>query len=215
MRAHLSTADQFYEWQGPISLTPRGVSDESEKLRQAEEASLFYYISLPASRLHLHEGDDHKAILRVARQELRDMLSVSRNRLTESTREQIQQRVDVLLDPIEWDLEDSLPNTESFRRLLSFLSDNTNLRYPSIFLNRYGLFTASWRPEKRKLASLVFHSNGCVNWLVFLPREDDESEVIESAGRAPLDAVLEQVGKHGALSWMRRPTLLGRIFGKH
>ena len=100
--------------------------------------------------------------------------------------DQIQKGTSVLINSAEWNFEDELPSPESFRRLLSFLEVNSVLRYPSIFLNRYGLFTAPWRPEKRKLASLVFHADDSVNWLVFSPRVDDETDVIETAGRTSL-----------------------------
>ena len=106
-----------------------------------------------------------------------------------------------------------MPNPESFRRLLSFLEAHRELRHPSIFLNRYGLFAASWRPEKRKLASLVFHADDIVNWLVYFPWKGNERDVIESTGRAPRDIVLEEVGGHGALRWMRRPSWIARLFG--
>ena len=213
MRACLATADQLYGSRGFESLTPRGWSDESEKLRDAEIESFSDYYGVPASRLHLHESDDHGAVLRTAVQDLNDILAVFRNRLPENIRVRIRKRISVLIDSAEWDIEDELPSPESFRRLLSFLASHSVLRYPSIFLNRYGLFTASWRPEKRKLASLVFHADNSVNWLVFSPREDDETDVIETAGRASLNTVLEEVGKHGALSWMRRPSLLARLLG--
>ena len=208
MRAYLATAGQLYEYPGFESLTPRGWSDESEKLRDAEFESFNDYYEVPASRLHLHESDDHRSVLRVAVQDLNNILAVFRNRLPEDMCDQIRKRISVLIDSAEWVIEDELPSPESFRRLLSFLEVHSVLRYPSIFLNRYGLFTASWRPEKRKLASLVFHADNSVNWLVFSPREDDETDVIETAGRASFNTVLEEVGKHGALSWMRRPTLL-------
>ncbi len=213
MRAYLATAGQLYEYPGFESLTPRGWSDESEKLRDAEVVSFNDYYGVPASRLHLHESDDHRSVLRVAVQDLNNILAVVRNRLPENMCDQIQKRISVLINPAEWDIEDELPSSESFRRLLLFLAEHNDLRYPSIFLNRYGLFTASWRPEKRKLASLVFHADNSVNWLVFSPREDDETDVIETAGRTSFNTVLEEVGKHGALSWMRRPTLLARLLG--
>lgn len=207
MRAYLATADQLYDYPGFESLTPRGWSDESEKLRDAEVVWTRDFYAMPASRLHLHESDDHRSVLRVAVQDLNNILAVFRNRLPENMCDQIRKRISVLIDPAEWDIEDELPSPESFRRLLSFLAVHSNLRYPSIFLNRCGLFTASWRPEKRKLASLVFHANDNVNWLVFSPRKDDETDVIETVGRTSMNTVLEEVGKHGALSWMRRPTL--------
>lgn len=213
MRACLATADQLYGYQGFQSLTPRGWSDESEMLRDAEVVSLRDFYSVPASRLHLHESDDHRSVLRVAVQDLNNILSVFRNRLPNNMCDQIRKRISVLIDPADWDIEDELPSPESFRRLLSFLEVHSVLRYPSIFLNRYGLFTASWRPEKRKLASLVFHTDNSVNWLVFSPREDDETDVTETAGRASFNTVLQEVGKHGALSWMRRPTLIARLLG--
>ena len=213
MRAYLATAGQLYDYPGFESLTPQGWSDESEKLRDAEFESFSDYYEVPASRLHLHESHDHRFVLRVAVQDLNNILAVFRNRLPENMCDQIRKRIGVLIDPAEWDIEDERPSPESFRRLLSFLAEHSDLRYPSIFLNRYGLFTASWRPEKRKLVSLVFHAGDIVNWLVFSPREDDETDVIETAGRAPLNAVLKEVGKHGALSWMRRPTWLARLLG--
>ncbi len=214
MRASLATTDQLYRYQGFELLTPRGWSDESKKLQDAAVVSLSDFLILPASRLHLHESDDRRPALRVAVQDLNDILVVFRNRLPENMCDQIRKRTSVLIDPAEWDFEDELPSPESFRRLLSFLEANSVLRYPSIFLNRYGLFTASWRPEKRKLASLVFHADNSVNWLVFSPREDDETDMIETAGRTSLNTVLKEVGKHGALSWMQRPTLLARLLAR-
>ena len=214
MRASLATADQLHRYQGFESLTPRGWSDESNKLRDAEIVSLSDFFTLPASRLHLHESDDHRSVLRAAGQDLNDILAVFRDRLPEYMCDQIQKRISVLIDPAEWDIEDEMPSPGSFRRLLSFLAVHSVLRYPSIFLNRYGLFTASWRPEKRKLASIVFHADDSVNWLVFSPREDDEIDVIETAGRASLNTVLKEVRKHGALSWMRRPTFLARLLAR-
>ena len=213
MRASLATGDQLYGYQGFESLTPRGWSDESEKLRDAEIESFSDYYGVPASRLNLHESDDLGAVLRTALQDLNDILAVFRNRLPDNICDRIRKRISVLIDSAEWDIEDELPSPESFRRLLSFLAVHSVLRYPSIFLNRYGLFTASWRPEKRKLASLVFHADNSVNWLVFSPREDDETDVIETAGRASLNTVLKEIGKHGALSWMRRSSLLARLLG--
>ena len=164
MRACLATADQLYGYPDFESLTPRGWSDESEKLRDAEVLSSRDSYSVPASRLHLHESDDHRHVLRAAVQDLNDILAVFRNRLPKNMCDQIRKRISVLIDPAEWDIEDELPSPESFRKLLSFLEVHSVLRYPSIFLNRYGLFTASWRPEKRKLASLVFHADNSVNW---------------------------------------------------
>ena len=213
MRTHPVPTRQLYSFPDFGSLTPRGWSDESEKLRDAETVSLTDFFGVPASRLHLLEGGDYRSVLREAGRELSNILSVFRNRLPEGVADQIGRRIGVLIDSAEWDIEDELPIPESFRRLLSFLAAHRELRHPSIFLDRHGLFTASWRPEKRKLASLAFRMDGTVNWLVFLPQKGDETGVIESKGRAPLDILLKIVGKHGALSWMRQPTLLARLFG--
>ena len=214
MRAHFATADQFYDFPGVKSRTARGWSDESRKLRGAEVLSISDFYDLPASRLRLYENNERLSEMLDAAQDLKNILAVFRTRLSENMCDQIGKRISVLIDATEWDIKDEAPNPESFRMLLSFLAVQSRLLFPSIFLNRYGLFTASWRPEKRKLASLVFHTDDRVNWLVFSPREDDETETNETAGRSSSKSVLEEVGKHGALRWMRRPSWLARLFSR-
>ncbi len=205
MSAYPATVDQLDDYRNFESLTPPGWSRESKKLRDAEDVSKDDYFGLPASRPHLHQFDDHRSVLRIAEQDLRNIIAVFRIRLPQDIHDRIGMRISVLIDPAEWDIEDEPPNPESFRRLLAFIAAHSELRYPSIFLNRYGLFSASWRPENRSLASLVFHPDNSVNWLVFSPRKDNETDVIKTAGRAPLEDVLKEIGKRGALKWMRRP----------
>ena len=213
MSAHLATVDQLSDYPRVGSLTPRGWSQESGAIRTAESDMLRDYLDVPASRFHLHSDDECGPILRLAVEELSSILDAFRDRIPQQTAKLIRNRIEVLLDSAEWEMEDELPNPESFRRMLSFLASNKNLRSPSIFLNRYGLFTASWRPESRKLTSIVFQSDDMVNWLVFSPREDDDQDIVENAGRAPLETVLREIKKTGATRWMRRPSFFDRLFG--
>lgn len=203
MTAQLAVAG-LRENLGFISLTPRGWSPESDKLHDAEILSREEFRGVKASDNTDEETDDFQTELRISEQDLLDILTVYRTRISDEVRQQIQKRVNVLIDPDDWDAEDRLPNPESFRRLMSFLAAHRELRQPSLFLNRYGLFTASWRPSKRELTSLVFHADDDVNWLVYSPRKGSRTEVDEAAGRNSLDEVLEAVGRHGALVWMRR-----------
>jgi hypothetical protein len=212
MSAHPATVEQLGDYFGEALLTPRGWSDESKQLAKAEVVSLGDFFDVPASRIHLHAGDDHQSVLRIVGQDLRNVLAMFRGRLSDDMYHRIHRRVATLINPAEWDTEDELPNIESFWQLVGFLATHKGLRVPSIFLNRYGLFTASWRPERRKLTSLVFHPDGMINWLVFSPTKVDDDETIEIAGRAPAQLVLEEVGKHGALEWMKRPSVVRRLF---
>ncbi len=205
MTAYAAIDNQRNGRKGWQSLTPPGWSHESIQLQGARRVSLEEYYALPASRHRQSASEDQNFELQAATEDLHNLLLVHLDLLPRDVGQGIARRIDALTDPDNWDSEDQLPNAESFRRLLVFLADHHELRKPSIFLNRYGLFTASWRPDRRHLASLVFHADNNVNWLVFTPRSDDEIDVVEAAGRAPIEIVAEEVGKHGALVWMCRP----------
>lgn len=204
MTAYAATIDQADGRKGLRSLTPPGLSQESSKIQDAKMVWLKGYYALPASRHRRFDNRSRRLALQDATEDLYNVLVVYWPSLSSDVRERIAERIETLTDPTDWDAEDELPNAESFRRLLVFLASHHEFRNPSIFLNRYGHFTASWRPERRQLASLVFHADNNVNWLVFTPRPDNDDDVIEAAGRSPIELVLGEVRKHGAFEWMRR-----------
>lgn len=181
-------------------VTQGGESRESQTLMTAERAAYQHWY-LPATR-----GIRYRLSERLlgVKNELCSILEVNRTALVADTYERLLKRLDAIIDPEDWDQDDELPSIQSFKKLIVFLENNPEFRYPSVFINSRGLFTASWRPEKRRLASLVFQPSNDVNWLVFLPRKDDPEDVIEIAGRVPFEDVLIEVSKHGALEWMRK-----------
>ena len=95
--------------------------------------------------------------------------------------------------------------------MLNFFAENHRLIVPSVFLNRLGLFSASWRPAKNKLASLVFQPEGDVSWLVFVPSGPVPDEIEEAAGRCAQSEVVYRLRKFGATDWMLRPGLLSKL----
>lgn len=164
------------------SLTPSGAGYDGRQIQNAP------VIQLDKHRQHaatLSRSSPIERELAAANQALRTILAAHRDRLDPDMIDRIYARLSVLLDANEREEGDELPNLESFRRMILFLSENRSLRRPSIFVNRFGLFNASWRPEKRKLASLVFQPRNDVTWLIFLPREDDSEDTKEVAGRSP------------------------------
>jgi hypothetical protein len=192
------------------SLTPGGWSRESEELGKSLEQLCQEYQGLPATRFGLRDCLSAPSAIELRRQELSNIFAAYFGLVPIDIWETIGKRLSMLLDPDEWDDEDELPSAESFRRMLSFLSAHGELRCPTIFLNRQGLFSISWRPEKRKLCSLVFHPDNHVSWLVFRPHPDDEQDVIEAAGRARTEDVLDEVAKHDPPDLMWRDHVLAQ-----
>ncbi len=216
MTAHPAAAEQLQEVLGPShrspTLTPRGLSAESEKLYAAGRDSIEDYVTLPVSRLHLHAWDDRSEILRIAEKDLRSMLAAFRGRLQSDSYQRILRRLPILLSSDDWEDGDEMPSPESFRGMLKFLANHLRLRAPSIFLNRQGFFTCVWRPARDQLTSLAFHPDGGVSWIIFAPNADSEDGTDEVAGRSDAESVMRWIGSNSGTKRMLRPSLLQRLF---
>ena len=136
--------------------------------------------------------------------ELRALLARARDKLITDVDDRIDRRLSVLLDPDDWEEGDAFPDFNSFERLLRFLADHFELRPPSVFLSRRGYFDASWRTSRDKLASMEFHPNGTVSWMVFAPSPINTDNMEEAAGDTQVELVLRRIEDYGALEWMRR-----------
>ncbi len=188
------------EWR---SLTPRGFGLDSALLDTQERESTIAFIlpSITNARLPISPW---AVDVSLSQQWLRAILRAYKARLRPDLYQRMLDRVAAVLDPEEWQEEDALPNPESFRRMLEFLCRIPDLRIPSVSVNRYGLFNASWRPSRQQLVSLVFQPADDVTWLLFLPREGTAEDTVEVAGRCPTSEAMREIAMHDSLSWMMR-----------
>ena len=147
-----------------------------------------------------------EAALRDAEARLRRLLAGARPHLVADLYERIERRLAVVLDADDWEEGDELPDLRSFGRLLQFLGEHPDLRPPSIFLSRRGYFDASWRAAPDKLASIEFHPDGRVSWLVFAPSPTKQEQTEEASGETRVELVLRRVEDYGVNEWMGRET---------
>ena len=211
MTARLATAEQLrgvpFLGLHAHSLT-RSVGKDGEQLTNAAVLHLEEFRQRPATSFARLSRDPTLADIG---QTLETILAAYRAQLPSDTLDKIHARLSVILNPDERETSDALPNVKSFRRMVQFLAGHRKLRTPSVFVNRYGLFNASWRPEKRRLASLVFQPGDDVSWLIFLPRADDPNDTKEAAGRGSINDALKEFKDHDALEWMSRPSWIDQI----
>lgn len=209
MTVRLATYDDIgpvFGWGEPP--TP-GYSSESDRLREVSKQSIAAFFSTEVTELNLL-GADPDARLRLSEMVLRGALQAYRSLLPIVMYDRIENRIATLHDPDEWGDQDLLPDTQSFVSMLKFLCQNRSLKIPSISINRHGFFSASWRPSRTKLASLVFQPNGHVSWLVFVPQRNDDEDAEEAAGVATAERTIEILDNFDALHWMTKTSPIRR-----
>ncbi len=188
-----------------------GQSQQSEKIETESRNSTNEFIE-SISRQGFYDVSGAAQSPLLFRYELIMYLNLFKRRLSANTCERLQRRMLVLLDPTDWDNDDKLPDVESFRATLEFLSTNKNLHVPTLSLNRNGHFTLAWRPARDKLLSLIFEPNHEVSWLVYTPNAKMPDGIDDTAGQTTSDRAMSLVKKFGMSEWIYRPSLVANTF---
>ena len=179
-----------------ITTAPMAGIDRAGGIRTLGESNVFSPGSGAVERTR-------SAVL-LARHQLLRALTAFRTQLPRDTYETIRRRVQMIVDPEEWEESDKLPDADSFDLMLRFLTSNRRLQAPRVFLSPRGLFTASWRAARDQLTTLEFCPDGTIRWLVFSPPLPGEQAKQRGTGDCSVKNLLSYIAPFNVLDWMRR-----------
>ena len=170
----------------------------------SSDIGVVYFASAEEPTSLLRETDEYFELLELWAWLARDLLNKFAPRLQRDVYETLQGRLQILLDPDEWNAGETLPNSQSYHAMLSFLRQHPEFQAPFVALLRTGHFEVSWRAASDELTVLEFRSDGMVDWLVFAPAGPGTRQKERAAGTSPFDVVLDRIRGYGTLNWMNR-----------